>query len=128
MGCERYKNIWYKPRAYTSKKGRTWKRYCDVLIAWKTIRARLREDYNMEHLIDEYRIQRFELTLTDTLEPNEVLDDIKEREIKYEARKLQDKIWSLEYRIASSKRDADRYSAQIPELEKELEKLRKKVK
>lgn len=114
------------PSFRMSKKGRSWKRYCDILIAWKTIHKKLKEKKH-ENLINDHVIEMYEVTFIERLESKNIINDIKEKDNLYEQRKLKERINSLNYRISKLIGDVEQNKNLIPALQKELEKLKNKI-
>lgn len=108
-----------------TKKGRTWKRFCDVLVAWKTIRKQLREASRLD-LLQDYVVQDFVLNVSKTYTQAELEEDIKIRDAEYNARQLKYEISRLEWRIKSLKERKNADKAQLTKLQEDLIKLQKK--
>lgn len=113
--------------AETSKKGRAWKRWCDILVAWKTLKKSIRtlQEEDKLNLIEDYRIQLFSLQLVDTLADDAVMPEIKEREDKWKQQKIKDEIARLNWRISEYSKKKNDDETYLENMKKELIKLQK---
>lgn len=126
-GGSTYKKGIKEPHVSTSKKGRSWKRYCDVLTAWQTITKGLRERQRLDLLAD-YRVVTFELVTVEIMTDADLSGDIEIKTEKYKKRKLEDERRYLVYRLDAAKSDMNRYSQSLPGLEKEIKNIETKLK
>lgn len=117
--------------ADVTKKGRAWKRWCDVLVAWKTLKKSMTEKGNprltvdKSNLIEDYRIQIFSLQLVDTMDDAAVMPEIKEREEKWKQQKIKDEIYRLNWRISEYSKKKHDDETYLETMKKELAKLTK---
>jgi hypothetical protein len=111
-----------QPTPTLNKKGRLWKRFNDIVIAWKTIRKGL-TDHRHPNLINDYAIQVFELTLIETVSEEKLTENIKFREASYHKRRIEQEISTTKYRIEIAKQEAMRNGNLLPKLQKELQSL-----
>lgn len=118
-----YKNEAYPFRPSWSKKGRGWKRMSDVLVAYRTLRKRF-EEKGYSDLIEDYQLQVYELQLSETIPTDKINESLAEKDKLYKQRKLQEAIRSKEYQIEYAQKNIQRLGSDLPNLKKELEKLK----
>lgn len=120
-------NKWYwenypeEYKRWLNKKGRYWKRKADVLIAWRTMLK-----YKLP--MSEYIIQEYELTPVRNIEQSEIGEAFEKSDLKYNIRKIESEIRSIEYRIEYAEKNISEQADLLPELNKTLESLKKKLK
>lgn len=110
----------------TSKKGRSWKRWCDILVAWKTLKEHL-EFYKSSKLIEDYRIQIFSLQLVDTMNNDDVLPKIEEKAQQWKLKQIKNEIANINWRIEEYSKKKSNDENDLKSMYKELEKLKKLI-
>ena len=125
----------------TTKKGRSWKRYCDVVIAMKTFIAKMRKHNNkvrtrgkvdgkkyvdiFSNNINDFVVKVYELSESETISIEDLEKEIDARNQKYLIKRKQLEYNNLAWRIKEFQKDIEANKLLLPSLQKELEKIKK---